>query len=346
VTVVVRVVAWPQPSRGLRALDPARDLGQIADLVEHTFADEPDDAGRRAVTELRRLNQQRTLLWVLSRTSQEFGDAFSGFVWVENGRIVGNTSITREDPLGLRWLLSSVAVEPGYRRRGIARAMVNAAVEHAREHGAHWVELLVKVGNSGAVTLYEQTGFVSLESVTTLRAPSVPTVSQHSCDPALAPIQKRHADRLLELARESTPPMVQRVRPIRADRFAGEWRRGLLEALVRARPPRREWWGAWEGGRLVAAAGVGREKKGLSTLELMVAPDARCRHEAALLEMALSRLTDRPNTPVVATLSGRDPSAIAGLLRLGFQETRTLTRMIIELAPHSVRGEGGRLGGT
>jgi ribosomal protein S18 acetylase RimI-like enzyme len=56
--------------------------------------------------------------------------------------------------------VEGVAVENATRRRGIGRALVRAAVEHARDEGLHAVGLHVSVTNPGAVALYEAEGFV------------------------------------------------------------------------------------------------------------------------------------------------------------------------------------------
>ena len=63
-------------------------------------------------------------IWFLRRFSSEIRDALDGFVWTEDGRIVGNVTLTREDQARPIWIVSNVAVHPSYRRRGIARALM------------------------------------------------------------------------------------------------------------------------------------------------------------------------------------------------------------------------------
>ncbi|MGH8964353.1 MAG: GNAT family N-acetyltransferase, partial [Actinomycetes bacterium] len=68
------------------------------------------------------------------------------------------------------WAVMCFVVRPGYRRRGIARALLEAAVDHARDHGARVVEGFpvepepgrrVPVGAAfvGTVGLFESVGF-------------------------------------------------------------------------------------------------------------------------------------------------------------------------------------------
>ena len=52
-----------------------------------------------------------------------------------------------------------VAVEPALRRRGIARALLRAAVADARSRSLRAVALQVSTTNRGAIVLYESEGF-------------------------------------------------------------------------------------------------------------------------------------------------------------------------------------------
>jgi ribosomal-protein-alanine N-acetyltransferase len=55
--------------------------------------------------------------------------------------------------------LLTVAVDPGHRRRGAARRLLDAVVAHARADGARTLFLEVGADNPGARTLYDSLGF-------------------------------------------------------------------------------------------------------------------------------------------------------------------------------------------
>jgi GNAT superfamily N-acetyltransferase len=58
-------------------------------------------------------------------------------------------------------LLEDLYVEDAARGRGLGEALVNAAVERARERGCARIELDVNDANAPALTLYERLGFSS-----------------------------------------------------------------------------------------------------------------------------------------------------------------------------------------
>lgn len=53
----------------------------------------------------------------------------------------------------------NVAVHPDYRRRGIAAKLMEALLEAGRKRGVKEFTLEVRVGNAGAIHLYEACGF-------------------------------------------------------------------------------------------------------------------------------------------------------------------------------------------
>ncbi|MDE6976825.1 MAG: ribosomal protein S18-alanine N-acetyltransferase [Lachnospiraceae bacterium] len=57
--------------------------------------------------------------------------------------------------------ITNVAVAPGFRGRGIARAMMEHMLKEASCHGMEAFTLEVRISNTPAVCLYESLGFVS-----------------------------------------------------------------------------------------------------------------------------------------------------------------------------------------
>jgi hypothetical protein len=84
----------------------------------------------------------------------------TGYVWEQDGRIVGNASLIPFRDHGRRvYLIANVATHPDYRRMGIGRALTERVMLQARAKGASAVWLHVREDNPGAIRIYESLGF-------------------------------------------------------------------------------------------------------------------------------------------------------------------------------------------
>ncbi len=101
-------------------------------------------------------------IWPLFRLIQvvysPLRDAIHGFIWEEEGVPVGLVNLARRRESD-DWVIGNVAVLPQHRRRGIARQLVRAAIELARERGARRITLDVLADNVPAYALYTKLGF-------------------------------------------------------------------------------------------------------------------------------------------------------------------------------------------
>jgi len=80
----------------------------------------------------------------------------------EDGALTGFTQLYRSFcSVELKPLvyLYDLFVEPGTRRSGVARALMNAATEYARSHGADRLQLETAIDNTQAQALYEDLGW-------------------------------------------------------------------------------------------------------------------------------------------------------------------------------------------
>jgi putative acetyltransferase len=80
----------------------------------------------------------------------------------EDGEVLGHAGIHESEALGV--LSIGMAILPHGRGRGGGRALIEAALEHARACGAHKVDLEVWPDNAAAIALYASAGF-ELEGV-------------------------------------------------------------------------------------------------------------------------------------------------------------------------------------
>jgi len=85
-------------------------------------------------------------------------DLLPGKVWIEDGRIAGVVLLQRRGSSS-DWMIGTVATRPEYRRRGIARKLVEAGLDFIREKEGKIAILDVIDANLPAYQLYESLGF-------------------------------------------------------------------------------------------------------------------------------------------------------------------------------------------
>jgi len=319
---------------GLRPLDVGRDIGQIVQLIEVAFQGELSPAGDEALRELRLMRYLAPLLWLLSRISPEFRDLLTGYVWVDEGLVVGNVTLSMDSPDARRWVISNVAVHPRYRRRGIARKLMEAAIALARRRGGELVTLRVRRANLAAQNLYRSLGFTEFESIMELRLEQIRrTVSRPTEGLQLRRAKLEEWWKAYELARAAIPPKAQRLSPVRqADYRFGLDRRleTWLSDLIHWRDTYRL---AVEGDEGFAALLTlhATRLRSPHRIELMVHPHYRGPLEEALVAEALSILRRYPQRQVVARVRLPHPEAVEALKRCGFVEVETIDRLGLEL---------------
>lgn len=78
---------------------------------------------------------------------------------VEEGEFVGFAACDPRPSQSVAWI-STIAVDPRYQRRGIGRRLLRACEEHVR---LPRIKLSVRVSNYGAIALYEQEGYRTVD---------------------------------------------------------------------------------------------------------------------------------------------------------------------------------------
>jgi len=77
----------------------------------------------------------------------------------EDGNLIGFVAGDPRPSQGLAWI-ATIGVDPGYQRRGIGRALLNACEEQIK---LPLVKLTVRLSNRVAVSLYEKEGYRAID---------------------------------------------------------------------------------------------------------------------------------------------------------------------------------------
>jgi GNAT superfamily N-acetyltransferase len=271
---------------------------------------------------MRSLGRAGWLGWLLARLLlPPFANPI-GYVWEEDGQIVGNASLLPVEHYPERWVMANVAVHPEYRRRGIARKLVQSTVELARQVGAKKVVLQVRSGQVGARKLYEGLGF---QTYGTRRSWTRPPYQAKPSVPKGYPIRLRefndwHAQ--WALAKRVHPEGLIWPYPLTAGAFRPRRKRSSIGAR-----PMPHW--VWiEDGQLKASLNARYlHQRSYWRLVLVVAPEERGQVEGPMLATCLANLPRLQG----ALLDYADGIAIDPIRDLGFHSKESFTWMGVEL---------------
>ena len=176
----------------MRPLNVLRDLSAVADLIELCFSPTIDNDGQRYLSDMRRASRDDSFLHWASRMTETASLPLMGYVWEQDGRIVGNASLIPFRDKGKRiYLIANVATHPDYRRRGIGRALTERVMKQARDKRASAIWLHVRDDNPGAIKLYQDLGFQEIARRTTWQATPDPRLFYPDTDIKITSRQPR-----------------------------------------------------------------------------------------------------------------------------------------------------------
>jgi ribosomal protein S18 acetylase RimI-like enzyme len=223
----------------LRPVNVTTDLASLADLIELVFASTMDSSGRSALREMRLMARMPFGLGWVSRFNDLTVGISLGFVWVEQGKLVGNVSIypaKLPKSAGSGWIIANVGVHPAYQRRGIARELMRASMDTIRQRGGEFALLQVDHDNAAAVHLYRTLGFADERTFTTYRrSPSLRFPNMELDDaPYIRRRRRTEWRQEMALAARLRPPErggVGWLRPIQPELFKPNLRRALGDMI-------------------------------------------------------------------------------------------------------------------
>jgi GNAT superfamily N-acetyltransferase len=136
----------------------------ITELVDLCFAATLDYSSRVILRNIHWIAQQGEVFWRLSIllgniNPEEWNHAS---VWQDEGRVVGNATLTLRKPERGAWLISNVAVHPEFRRRGAGRGLMRFALGEIRSRGGRKAYLQVDEENATALRIYRELGFEAI----------------------------------------------------------------------------------------------------------------------------------------------------------------------------------------
>ncbi len=322
-----------EASGHLRPLDLRRDFEGLSKLIEAAFAEDFQRVGVQFQEELRAVRRLVPWVLLLGRFNRFFREILGGYVWEDQGQIVGSVMIQPQGLERRKWYISAVATHPDYRRQGIARRLMEATIERIRQQGGELALLSVRADNEPAYKLYLSLGFVHFDSITQLRLDGIPNVESKSIEGyTFRPMRLREWRARYELANEAIPAEVQAFNPLSEREYRlSLWMRLLVPFFDLLRGVRDLRWAVEHEGRVVGVLSVQAVRyQSAHQLRLLVHPEHEVVAEALLLK-GLSLLRDYGGSGVLATVRSSRTELLRLLMHYGFHEVSTLHQLGLKL---------------
>jgi ribosomal protein S18 acetylase RimI-like enzyme len=164
-------------------------------------------------------------MWFLIRILQFFSpsmqDIMRGFIFEEDGKPVGLINYMSPPNRRGEWMIANVTVLPEYRRRGIARKLVEATLDTLRKRKAKLALLQVIEGNLPAFNLYKELGFEPYVSETQYDCLPETNIANPSMPEgwSLSPLSESDWRTRYKLALQVTPQNVRQYEPVAEKNF-------------------------------------------------------------------------------------------------------------------------------
>ncbi|MEP7200178.1 MAG: GNAT family N-acetyltransferase [Chloroflexota bacterium] len=328
----------PAP-QGPRPMNPFRDWSAVAQLMRAAFQSEVTGASLPLVPDWPWLRWVNPFINFFEAVGVDAPEQMLGYVWEADGYIVGNATLGLAKAQTGLWLLSNVAVHPSYRRRGIARALVETAIRETQRHGGKWLTLQVHGDNLGARALYQATGFRSLETFTEFGgafAQPLRSAAGESGSSAraqlVAPSREQWAQ-AQALVSAHLPSDLRTFRHALAGSFQMPYRRNGLDHIGELlRGVQRANWCVVRDG-VVAGGMVAQTQLGWGThrVGIYIAPSAQGHVESLLLTSALQHIERYASRRALFICPASHTALIEQLRARGLRETRSVELMAIPL---------------
>lgn len=290
------------------------------------------------VEQLQRIKKSWFIFRALMLVVPPLRDAMRGFIYEADGQAVGCINVNRQGASDT-WIIGNVAVLPEYRRRGIARQLVEAALEVPCQKQAHAVILDVIEGNTPAYQLYVS---LSFEHYTSSEHYVLPADVSLPPTPAIdgltiKPIKLMDWRTRFDFDKRITPPAVQIYRPfIEKNYRPPALLKPIIPALNRLLGQRPFHWGIEDAhGQLLARVALHTDtnQEGVHSISLVtdaagVSGVPYLLHHACQAARAIN-----PNRSIELEASGRVEGLREAMEGVGFGFRYRYDRLGILLAP-------------
>ncbi len=214
----------------MRPIKMPKDLETLKEIAYESFQypENPEwglqeDEKESATSQLEALRRIWPLIRAVGLIYPPLRNLVGGYIWEEKEKPAGLVLLQPSSPTGSpAWIVGTVAVLPTFRRRGIARKLVTAGLEYAKQKGAKTIMLDVFSRNLPAYELYKSVGFSHFATgIELLCEANVPLPDAHPQPDGYEITATPRSDwrPRYELAQRITPDTVKTFRPVQKSSF-------------------------------------------------------------------------------------------------------------------------------
>ncbi len=313
----------------LRPLDVRKDLLPVADLIELCFASTMDQDGQEYLRQMRQAGRDARFLSWAPEAAEKVAMPLSGYIWEEDGQIIGNLSLIPMRQQGHRiYLIANVAVHPDHRRRGIARALTQTALDRLEQRQVWAAWLQVRDDNPAAHHLYLSLGFVERARRTTWEARPSPRSMTRTSSVQIQVSARQYKDWEIQKQwlLENYPPEVEWNLNFNPNEFKPSFLNDFLHFMEGGRIKH---WAARRQGALTCLLTWQTTRMSADNLWLAAPGTADDESLACLLAQALHDLSGKRNVAMNVDSTRPDEA----LIEAGFTNRQTLIWMERKLSP-------------
>jgi ribosomal protein S18 acetylase RimI-like enzyme len=309
------------------------DLGEFdrfTELIETAFAEDQAREGRNFRDEVRGLSRLMPLFRVMFAVMPSMENYFYTLVWDADDRFAAAATISRQGSDAQRWYIANVATHPDYRGRGLARTLINAALDRIRAQGGRYALLHVRADNDPAYRLYHGLGFLHLETSTTLKGVAQPIASPAlPAGYSLRPIANTDWRTRLAIAQQLASAETRSVCPPTEKQFQSSWIARSLQALInRAQHVKLQAWAVAVADRPIGLVMCRAHIGGSSPhqVQIEIAPNHQSMAPAAIAQAINYCVEQRSGAahPVLIDVNGQPQDPIDFLRNHGFTPIETV----------------------
>lgn len=314
----------------IRPIVLRKDLLEIADLIDLCFSENMDAEGRDYLRHIRQIARGLGGFLVEGTTPENSQLPFHGYLWEDNGRIIGNLTLIQVRKVDrYTYLIANVAVHPDWRGRGIGTQLTERAIAHVREHGGRKIHLQVRSDNPTAIHIYRELGFEETARRTTwVWNPEMKSMPERSGEILVAKRRKDEWSEQKEWLRRIYPWSLTWNLPFNMERIKpGFWH--FLEVLLEG--GYLKGWSAYQGGKDIGTAVWESGASGSDYVWIGSVPEWENEAIHALLPVVLHNI----NQPQRISINYPEGQAREAFIRSGMKEELTLIWMAENISPEN-----------